>query len=316
MIAPTPFRLFMNPRQGVPGVVALPESGFRRANAEIHAWTDRLPRPLEPLPELARAAGLALLHLGKAVSPGYAYAISRLLRAELARRNMRASAASTVTFACAEGRGDDLVAIAGGARRLGVRCLVFAEREAVPDSDIEILRGGYEEAMRRSGQEHWLFVSAWASSGYTEVPRDIMQGDRVMAAEALATLPAAPTHVVVSGGQGGLAAAVAVQLRALEGATPRLVVVEPAGASPLMDAAEGLPSAAPPGLLAWQELERSAFAFLEAPDALTGILAVAAEASSRAALGLDTTSRVLVLSHSDALGQDGSGHDQKQGGSA
>ncbi|MFD1109454.1 pyridoxal-phosphate dependent enzyme [Pseudoroseomonas ludipueritiae] len=311
-----PFRLFMNPRHGVPGVVVLPESGFRRASAEIRGWPGRLPRPPVALPELAQAAGLASLHLGQVASPGYAYALSRLLRAELARRNMPAGAPGAVTFACAQGRGDDLAAIASAARRLGVRCMAFVEDGAVPGNDAQVLRGGYEEAMRHAGQQGWLFVSAWAAAGYTEVPRDIMQGDRVAVSEALAALPVAPTHVVVPGGQGGLAAATATQLRALGGATPRLVVAEPAGASPLMGEAEGRPAQAPPGLLAWQELERSAFAFLEAPDALGGVLAAAAEASSRVALGLDATSRLLVLGQDADPAEGSAGQGSQQGGLA
>jgi diaminopropionate ammonia-lyase len=290
----------MNPRHGVPGVVLLPESGFRRAGAEIRAWPDYLPRPPGALPELARAAGLAALHLGEVASSGYAYAASRLLRAALARRGGADSAA--VTFACAEGRGDDLAAIAGAARRLGASCLTFMD-EAVPGDGAQVLRGGYEEAAQRSVREGWLFVSAWASEGYTEVPRDIMQGDRLAVADILAALPIAPTHVVVPGGQDGLAAAAAVQLRALEGAAPRLVVAEPVGSSPLMDAAEGRVSPASPGLLAWQELERAAFAFLAAPDALAGILAAAADTPCRAALGLDAESRVLVLGPSAGYGE-------------
>ncbi|MFC7551780.1 hypothetical protein ACFQU7_04920 [Pseudoroseomonas wenyumeiae] len=172
-----------------------------------------MPPLLRALPEQAQAAGLAAVHLGEAASPGYAYAVSRLLRAEQARRG---SAAGTVTFACAEGRGDDLTAIARATRRLGARCMMFMSGEITPGDEAQILRGGHEEAMRRSAQEGWFFVSAWAMEGYTEVPRDIMQGDRLAAAEILAALTVAPTHVVAPGGQGGLAAAVAVQLRAGE----------------------------------------------------------------------------------------------------
>ncbi|MFC7551781.1 hypothetical protein ACFQU7_04925 [Pseudoroseomonas wenyumeiae] len=76
---------------------------------------------------------------------------------------------------------------------------------------------------------------------------------------------------------------------------PRLIVAESAGASPLLDALQGRPGPAAPSLLAWQELERSAFAFLETADALAGMLAVAADTSSRAALGLDAASRILLL---------------------
>jgi diaminopropionate ammonia-lyase len=75
-----------------------------------------------------------------------------------------------------------------------------------------------------------------------------------------------------------------------------------------------------PSLLAWQELERAAFAFMAVPDAvvpevmkalarrdppvvagesavagLAGLLLAAADPGARAALGLDAASRVLVF---------------------
>jgi diaminopropionate ammonia-lyase len=293
MTASPPIRIFLNPRPGVPGVVVLPESGFRRAEAEIRAWPDHAPMPLRSLADPARAAGLQAVHAAGTASPGYAYAMSRLLRAELARHG---GAPGGITFACAEDHGDDIAAIARGAARLGAHCMVFRAGDAGRDAleamgdGIRVMRGGYADAAREGG----LLVSGLARPGYTEVPRDIMQGDRVMVGEALAALPSFPTHVVVPGGMGGLAAAAAAQLRA-RGATARLLVVESAGAAPLLTLAEGGSPDPEPSLLAWQELERSCFAYLAAPDVVAGLLSAASDPSARAALGLEAGSRVLVF---------------------
>ena len=116
---------------------------------------------------------------------------------------------------------------------------------------------------------------------------------------------------------------------------PRLVVVEPDRAACLLASAEaGEPVAlegaldtvmaglacGEPSLLAWQELERAAFAFIAVPDAaavdcmralarrdpplvagesavagLAGLLLAGREPYARAALGLEETSRVLLF---------------------
>lgn len=294
MIAHPPFRLFMNPRHGVPGIVVLPESGFRRASAEIRSWPDHVPCLPKSLPDVAREAGIASLHAARVASPGYAYAALRLLRAELARRGMPEGAADAVTFACAEGRGDDVAAIASGVLRLGARCAAFVTDEVFLGAGVHRIHGGYQDALRAAAEKGWLLVSAMAAPGFTEVPRDIMQGDRLVLEEALAALPISPTHVIVPGGRGGLAAAAAVQLRARGAGVPRLVVTEPMGESPLMALAEGR-AGFEASLLAWQELERSAFAFLEGANVMTDVVAAASDPASRAALGLEPESRLLVL---------------------
>ena len=109
-----------------------------------------------------------------------------------------------------------------------------------------------------------------------------MQGYRLMADEAAEqwTGPT-PTHVFIQGGVGGVAAAVSIQIRARFSPAPALVVVEPDRAACLLASAElGERTAIPgdldtvmaglacgePSLLAWQELERSAAAFMAIPD--------------------------------------------------
>jgi diaminopropionate ammonia-lyase len=132
-----------------------------------------------------------------------------------------------------------------------------------------------------------------------------------------------------------VAAAVSVQLRARYGADIKVVVVEPEKAACLLASAEaGQPVTVPgeldtlmaglacgePSLLAWQELERGAFAFMAVPDesavdcmrvlarrrppvvagesavaGLAGLLLAGRDPLSRAMLGLDAQSRVLLF---------------------
>ncbi|SDB09834.1 diaminopropionate ammonia-lyase [Belnapia rosea] len=312
-----PFRLILNRHVGTPGVVVLPEGGFRRAREEITGWEGYAPTPLVPLEEVARAARVAAVHwkdeggrfgLGSFKALGGAYAVMRLLQAELARRGVanaatgaelaagtHKEATGAITVTCATD-GNHGRSVAWGAGRFGARCVIFVHegvsqgrRDAIAayGAEIRVVPGTYDDAVRAAQREAndrgWFVVSDTSYAGYTEVPRDVMQGYRLMAEEAAESIPAPPTHVFIQGGVGGLAAAVSVQMRARYGLDgPRLVVVEPERAACLMASAEageatsiegdldtlmaGL-ACGEPSLLAWQELERAGFAFMAIPDA-------------------------------------------------
>jgi diaminopropionate ammonia-lyase len=370
MIPALPFRLLLNRRHGTPGITVLPEGGYRRAKAAITAWPGYAPTPLVPLPDAARAARVAAVHwkdeggrfgLGSFKALGGAYAVMALLQAELARRGVAQAATAeelesgahreatqAVTVTCATD-GNHGRSVAWGAQRFGCRCVIFVHegvsrgrRDAIAKLGAEVreVKGTYDNAVRTARKtaeaEDWFVVSDTSYAGYTEVPRDVMQGYRLMAEEAAEQMPQAPTHAFVQGGVGGLPAAVSVQLRARFGAAAvKLVVVEPDKADCLLESAEaGEPVAIPgaldtlmaglacgePSLLAWQELERGASAFLAVPDesavacmklladrkppvtagesavaGLAGLLLAAREPIARAALRLEEESRVLLF---------------------
>ncbi|MBN8874996.1 MAG: diaminopropionate ammonia-lyase [Rhodospirillales bacterium] len=369
MLGPHPFSLFPNPRAGTPGVVVLPNGGFRRAKAEITGWAGYAPTPLLDLPALAQGAGIGTLRLkdeagrfglGSFKALGGAYAVANLLTNALARSGVAAAASSAdlaagryraateaITVTCATD-GNHGRSVAWGAQRFGCRCVIFVHAtvsqgrvDAIARYGAEVRRvaGTYDdsvrEAARQAEAEGWFVVSDTSYAGYTEVPRDVMQGYRLMADEAADqwTGPA-PTHVFIQGGVGGVAAAVSVQMRARFSPAPALVVVEPDRAACLLASAElGEPTAVAgdldtlmaglacgePSLLAWQELERGAQAFMAVPDeaavacmrlladqgvvagesgvaGLVGCLLAAADPAARATLGLGAESRVLAFS--------------------
>jgi diaminopropionate ammonia-lyase len=139
--------------------------------------------------------------------------------------------------------------------------------------------------------------------------------------------------VFIQAGVGGAAAAVSVQMRARFRPAPLLIVVEPENAACLLASAEqgaravvggnldtimaGL-ACGEPSLLAWQELERAAAAFMAIPDAaaadamrlmaaegwtggesgvagLAGLMLVAGETKLSAMMGLQEDSRALLF---------------------
>ncbi|TCZ58562.1 diaminopropionate ammonia-lyase [Roseicella aquatilis] len=365
-----PYRLLLNRHAGTPGVVVLPEGGFRRAREEIASWPGYAPTPLLALPDLAREARVGAVHykdeggrfgLGSFKALGGAYAVMRLLQAELARRGTANAATAeelaegryreatgAITVTCATD-GNHGRSVAWGAQRFHARCVIFVHetvsqgrRDAIAKygAEIRVVPGTYDDAVRaaqRAATDHkWFVVSDTSYPGYTEVPRDVMQGYRLMADEAAEALPEPPTHVFIQGGVGGVAAAVSVQLRARYAAkAPKLVVVEPERAACLLASAEaGQPTAiegeldtimaglacGEPSLLAWQELERGAFAFMAVPDdsavdcmrllarrepkvvagesavaGLAGLLLASRDPFGRSVLGLEEGSRILLF---------------------
>ncbi|HEY8611601.1 MAG TPA: diaminopropionate ammonia-lyase [Roseomonas sp.] len=364
-----PFRLFTNPRHGVPGVVVLPEGGWRRARAAITAWPGYAPTPLRELADVAAALGLGAVHykdeaprfgLGSFKALGGAHAVSGVIARELARMDVAnaanpaelesgryAAAIAAITVTCATD-GNHGRSVAWGARRFRARCVIFvhsgvsqARRDAIAAFGAEVreVPGTYDDSVRASEaaarDQGWHLVSDTSWEGYTETPREVMQGYRLMAEEALDALPAPPTHVLIQGGVGGVAAAVSVALRARHGRGPLLVVVEPERAACLLASAEAGEATAVPGeldtimaglacgepsLLAWQELERAAFAFMAIPDSaaiaamrllarrdppveagesgvagLAGLALAARDPAARVALGLGPESRVLLF---------------------
>jgi diaminopropionate ammonia-lyase len=347
MIGPLPFSLLVNPRAGTPGIVVLPAAGFRRAKAAITSWPEYAPTPLRDLPDIARGIGLGAVRLkdeagrfglGSFKALGGAYVVAELLRGQ--------RAPDTVTVTCATD-GNHGRAVAWGARRCGCRCVVFVHETvsagraaAITAFGAELRRvpGTYDDAVREAErvarEEGWSVISDTSWPGYLVMPRRVMQGYRLMADEAIDQWGgAAPSHVFVQAGVGGAAAAVAVQMRARITPPPALIVVEPERAACLLASAElgaltSIPGAldtvmaglacGEPSLLAWQELDRSAAAFMAVPDeaaapamrlladagivigesgvaGLAALLLAAADPAARAAFGLGAESRVLLF---------------------
>jgi diaminopropionate ammonia-lyase len=368
MLGAMPFRLFANPRLDPAAAGSLPHEGFVRARNEIALWRDYAPTPLRDLPALAEQAGVAGIRLkdeagrfalGSFKALGGAYAVAEVLSAELARRNVAVEArsaalesgkyreaAGSIGVTCATD-GNHGRAVAWGAQRFHCRCVIFVHEavsqgrvDAIARYGAEVRRvtGSYDDAVREAARQAqangWFVVSDTSWSGYTEIPRLIMQGYRVMADEAADQWRGEPpTHVFIQGGVGGVAAAVSAQMRERLYPVPALVVVEPDQAACLLASAElGKPTPVPgkldtvmaglacgePSIVAWQELDRATTAFMAIPDGaaiacmqllaksgivggesgvagLAGCLLAAGDPVARQTLGFNDRSRVLAF---------------------
>ena len=238
----------------------LSDAGLANAWAAISAWPGYAPTPLVALPGLAGALGVGAIHykdeahrfgLGSFKALGGAYAVARVIlrRAAEAGRpagmddllaGRLADIAAGLTVCCATD-GNHGRSVAWGAQRFGCHCVIFihatvseGRKTAIEAFDAEVRRtaGNYDDSVREAdttaAREGWVVVSDTSWPGYTDIPRDVMQGYEVMAAEAFDALPSPPTHIFLQTGVGGMAAAVAAQaVRRWGAARPRIILADP-----------------------------------------------------------------------------------------
>ncbi|WP_181705532.1 diaminopropionate ammonia-lyase [Chthonobacter rhizosphaerae] len=310
----------LNPRAGgsyTPAMQAiLSDAGLAAARATITGWPGYAPTPLVALPGLASRLGVGSIAykdeggrfgLGSFKALGGAYAVSRLLAAEVERRSgvrptvaallsgAHADAVGSVTVACATD-GNHGRSVAWGARLFGCRCVIFihatvsdGRRAAIAAFGAEVRRtaGNYDDSVRTAQEtataEGWFVVSDTSYPGYRDVPKDVMQGYELMALEAFEALEAPPTHIFLQTGVGGMAAAVAALAWRRFGADrPKIVLADPEKAACFVESlAAGRPVAVHGDLdtmmaglacgevseLAWEILATGADAVVRLPDA-------------------------------------------------
>ena len=200
-------------------------------------------------------------------------------------------------------------ALAAAAQSSGCPCTIVIHAQVSQEREAAIaeygatmvrITGNYdesvEEADRLARKNGWTVVSDTSYEGYTEIPRDVMQGYGVMAAELVEQLAAKqqkPTHIILQGGVGGLAAGVFSYLWEQYGAErPTFIVVEPKQADCLYQSAiQGKPSSATGSVdsvmaglacgetsqIAWNFLQPSVdyFALIEDQDAIDSMVHLA-----------------------------------------
>lgn len=263
----TSAELILNPHfdasadYGATQQAVLNDAAFDTARATISAWPGYAPTPLHALPGLAAEAGVAAIHykdesarfgLGSFKALGGAYAVLRLLVRTIAEeKGVEATVAEILAGAhddvvngitvCCATDGNHGRSVAWGAQTFGCHCVIFihatvsdGRKQAIEAYGAEVRRcaGNYDDSVREADrtarEEGWTVVSDTSYPGYTEIPKDVMQGYELMAAEAAEALPRPPTHVFIQTGVGGVAAAVAAQLRRRCGTqAPKVILADP-----------------------------------------------------------------------------------------
>lgn len=182
--------------------------------------------------------------LGSFKALGAAYAIARDAAA-IGGDMAQALRGRTYVTASAGNHG---LSVAAGARVFGAAAVVLLA-DTVPDSfaakladmGAEVIRAGadYEASMdaaRQAAKTHgWTLLSDGSWPGYVEPPFRVMEGYRQIATEIVAQIDGVPSHVLLQAGVGGLAAALAAELRIAWGNAPMMIVVEPDAAPALIE---------------------------------------------------------------------------------
>ena len=293
----------------------LNDAAFAEARRTISAWPGYAPTPLVPLPALAGRLGVASIHykdesgrfgLGSFKALGGAYAVARVILRRAEEKGIEvtiddivAGRAREVTeglTVCCATDGNHGRSVAWGAQTFGCRCVIFihatvseARKRAIEAYGAEVRRteGNYDDSVREAEatarREGWVVVSDTSYPGYTDIPRDVMQGYELMVSEAYEALPEPPTHVFIQTGVGGLAAAVAAQAKRRWGeGRPTIVLADPERSACWFDSFRaGRPTAVEGdldtlmaglacgevSLLAWEVLKDHADATVTVPDA-------------------------------------------------
>ena len=341
--------------------------GFKRASKEICSWDDYRPTPLHFLPDLAKESGVASIaykdesyrfSLKSFKALGGAYAVANLLINKLREIGITANSfdliartyiefTSKITVCCATD-GNHGRSVAWGAQKFGCNCEIYihhnvsaAREEAIANYGAKVnrIQGNYDDSVRIAAEvaeeNSYYVVSDTSYEGYTDIPKDVMQGYTVMVDETMKQIKGTPTHVFLQGGVGGFpAAAVSFLVESLD-CPPIFVVVEPANADCLFQSAvNGEPTVVhgdldtvmaglacgEVSLLAWSILESYVPHFMTIKDdsisktmqllanskrpivagesavaGLAGFLIASHDSSLKEALKLDENSRILVF---------------------
>ena len=242
-ILPTvqPGHVAMTRATGDAALRVLTRQDFAVARTEIIRWDNYAPTPLVSLSALAARIGIEdILYkdegprfgLGSFKALGGAYAAERVLQRETARRTGRPVSLADIREGRykAECAGITLVSatdgnhgrsLAWGCQRFGAPCRIYihagvseGRAQAMRDLGAAVIRidGDYDEsvalAREEAGRNGWFVVSDTSWPGYSQSPRDVMAGYGVMTQEICEALDRAPSHVILQGGVGGLAAGV------------------------------------------------------------------------------------------------------------
>lgn len=314
--------------------------------APVQALLARCPAaaetPLSNMAALAQEAGVAGLWIKDERARMGLGSFKALGAAHVIARDAQAGDVSGETYVTASA-GNHGMSVAAGAQAFGARAVIYIA-ETVPESfadrlralGAKVVREGemYEASMEAAAQaaqdKGWTLLSDSSWAGYTEPPLRVMEGYLALMAEAIDQMDAAPSHIFLQAGVGGLAAACAALARKAWGDGPRMVVVEPAFAPALHGSiVAGCPveSGGPvsqmgrldckmPSLIALKGLARDADAFAliteeeaqagagaaervgmpTTPSGAAGLSALLAlNAEQRQALGLDESASVLCI---------------------
>jgi diaminopropionate ammonia-lyase len=223
--------------------------GFKLANNEITSWDNYKPTPLHSFDDMAKETGVSSIFY-KDEYPRFS------LKSFKALGGAYKDHTSKLTVCCATD-GNHGRSVAWGAQQFGCNCEIYIHRNVSSGREKAIakygaivnrIQGNYDDSVRIAAEvadaNGYTVVSDTSYEGYTDIPKDVMQGYTVMVDEAMKQMNDTPTHVFLQGGVGGFPAAVVSFLQESLECPPIFIVVEPVNADCLFQSAlNGEPTA-------------------------------------------------------------------------
>ena len=242
---------------------------FKLANKEISSWDKYESTPLYYLSDLAKYSGVSSIaykdenlrfSLKSFKALCCAYAVANLLIKKVKEIGIEANSSdliagthieltSKITVCCATD-GNHGRSVAWGAQKFGCNCEIYIHRNvsigrekaiAKYGAEVNRIEGNYDDSVRIAAEiaeeNSYYVVSDTSYEGYTDIPKDVMQGYTVMVDETMKQMKETPTHVFLQGGVGGFPAATVSFLVESLDCPPIFVVVEPANADCLFQSA-------------------------------------------------------------------------------
>jgi diaminopropionate ammonia-lyase len=237
----------------------VPQSGREAIRAFHASLPGYSPTPLISLPGLAHSLGLGAVLL-KDEGQRFGLKAFKSLGASWAVHRLRQSGVTLSTVSAAT-EGNHGRAVAWTARQLGLRAVIFMTNRASPlrvaaiageGAEVCLVDGTYEDAVttcaEQSALHGWQVVADVGYDDYLEIPRWITAGYSTIFGECAEQLESQglpePDVIIVQAGVGGFAAAAAEYVRQ-QSRQPKLVIVEPVEADPLLESAsspDGVPT--------------------------------------------------------------------------
>ena len=247
---------------------------FDVAYSCIKTWNGYSPSPLHYLNGLAESLGVKQIYykdeserfgLKSFKALGGAYAVACVLRSYLKKilpnvdiqnKDILSGKYSDLlkefTVATATD-GNHGRSVAWGAQQCGINCFIYMHKAVSKNRAIAVEKfgakvvwvdGNYDDSVDLIKQDaiknNWQIISDTSYVGYTYIPKFVMAGYTVMTQEIFKQLDneLIPTHIIIQGGVGGLAASICAHSIALWGSKrPKFIVVEPETADCLYQSA-------------------------------------------------------------------------------
>ena len=225
---------------------SLSEKEIDDAYSSISKWEGYAPTPLISLNKLSKELNLKKVFykdeskrfdLKSFKALGGAYAVEKVTKGN-----------NDIIVATATA-GNHGRSVAWGARRLGIKCIIFisefvsdARGQAMADlgADVIKVKGNYEksliECIKQSTENNWQIVQDVAWKDYMQVPTYTMAGYTVMMKEIINQINNEKiTHIILQAGVGGMAGAMVAGIARYLDYVPITLVVEPDSAACVLE---------------------------------------------------------------------------------